>query len=70
MPELPEVLTYIETLEPRIAGQPLERVRVRSPSLLRTYDPPVSTLEGRTVRRLDRIGKRIVWSFDDDLFAV
>jgi formamidopyrimidine-DNA glycosylase len=75
MPELPEVLTYLETLGGRIAGQPLERVRVRSPSLLRTWDPPVSALEGRTVRGLQRIGKRIVWELPGDegessLFAV
>ena len=70
MPELPEVLTYLETLKPRIVGRPLEKVRVRSPSLLRTFDPPVSALEGRTLRNLERIGKRIVWALDDDLFAV
>ncbi|MEJ2504292.1 MAG: DNA-formamidopyrimidine glycosylase family protein [Gemmatimonadota bacterium] len=70
MPELPEVLTYLETLAPRIVGEPLERVRVRSPSLLRTYDPPVSALEGLTVRSLRRMGKRIVWALDDDIFAV
>ncbi len=76
MPELPEVVTYLETLRPRIVGQPLEKVRVRSPSLLKTYDPPVSALEGRTVTGLSRIGKRIVWEFDshphpqDSVFAV
>jgi len=75
MPELPEVVTYLETLKPRIVGQTLEQARVRSPSLLKTYDPPVSALEGRTVTGLARIGKRIVWEFEGDdgtadLFAV
>jgi formamidopyrimidine-DNA glycosylase len=66
MPELPEVATYLETLGPRLVGQPLEAVRIRSPSLLRTYDPPVSALTGRTVTGLRRIGKRIVWELDGD----
>lgn len=66
MPELPEVVTYIETLAPRIVGRPLESVRVRSPSLLRTYDPPAAALEGRTVTGVSRIGKRIVWEFERD----
>ena len=70
MPELPEVLTYLETLAPRILDQPLEAARIRSPSLLRTYDPPVSALEGRRVRALRRMGKRVVWEMDDALFAV
>jgi formamidopyrimidine-DNA glycosylase len=66
MPELPEIVTYLETLRPRIVGQPLEKARVRSPSLLRTWDPPVSALEGRTVIALSRIGKRIVWELEGD----
>ena len=70
MPELPEVLAYLETLAPRVVGQPLEAVRVRSPSLLRTYDPPVSALAGLRVRELRRVGKRLVFGFEDDLFAV
>lgn len=70
MPELPEVVVYIEALERRIVGQPIEGVRVRSASLLRTWDPPLSAIEGRAVRGLRRIGKRIVWELDDDLFVV
>lgn len=70
MPELPEVLLYLETLAPRIVGQPIERVRIRSPSLLRTYDPPVSELRGRRVEALRRLGKRVVWELEDELFAV
>ena len=70
MPELPEVLTYLETLAPRVVGERLEAVRVRSPSLLRTYDPPVSALADRRVTGLRRAGKRIVFGLEDELFAV
>ena len=70
MPELPDITVYIEALESRIFGQTLERVRITSPFLLRTVDPPVSALEGRTVRAIRRIGKRIAIGVDDDLWAV
>jgi formamidopyrimidine-DNA glycosylase len=70
MPELPEIELYLHALEPRVVGKTLERVRVRTPSLLRTFDPPLSAVHGRTVRGLRRIGKRIVFELDDDLFAV
>jgi formamidopyrimidine-DNA glycosylase len=70
MPELPDIAAYISALEPRIVGQPLERVRVASVFLLRTADPPLSSVEGRTVRELRRIGKRIAIGFDDDLWLV
>jgi formamidopyrimidine-DNA glycosylase len=70
MPELPEISLYMHALETRVVGRTLERVRLRSPSLLRTYDPPVSALQGKAVRALRRIGKRIVFEFDDQLFAV
>ena len=70
MPELPEIELYLHALGSRIAGQPLERVRVTSPSLLRTVDPPVSATFGKVVRRISRIGKRVVFEFDDDLFLV
>ncbi|HEX6559911.1 MAG TPA: DNA-formamidopyrimidine glycosylase family protein [Longimicrobiales bacterium] len=70
MPELPEILLYIHALEPRIAGQTIEQLRIASPSLLKTFDPPVSVLHGRTVRGLRRLGKRIVFDFDDELHAV
>ncbi|HUF14066.1 MAG TPA: DNA-formamidopyrimidine glycosylase family protein [Longimicrobiales bacterium] len=69
MPELPEVLLYIHALEPRVIGRELQKVRVRSPSLLRTYDPPLSATFGKTVRAMRRIGKRIVLELDDDLFV-
>jgi formamidopyrimidine-DNA glycosylase len=70
MPELPEVVVYLEALEPRIAGHTLERVRLRSASLLRTSDPPLTAVEGRRVAGLRRLGKRIVLEFDDALFLV
>ena len=70
MPELPEITAYIEGLERTIRGQPLERVRVRSPSLVRTWDPPLSAAEGLTVTGLERIGKRVVWAMEEDLFMV
>lgn len=70
MPELPEVALYITALEPRVLGQPLEKIRLRSPSLLRTYDPPLSAVEGRRVVGLRRLGKRIVFELEDELFVV
>jgi formamidopyrimidine-DNA glycosylase len=70
MPELPEITAYMNALERRIVGQTLERIRIASPSLLRSFDPPVSAVQGRTVRALRRIGKRIIWDMGDDLFLV
>ena len=70
MPELPDITIYLDALAPRIVGQPLERARVVSPSLLRTVDPPLSAAEGRRVVGLRRIGKRVVWEMEDKLFLV
>jgi formamidopyrimidine-DNA glycosylase len=70
MPELPDITIYLEALAPRIVGQPLERARVVSPSLLRTVDPPLSAAQGRQVVGLRRIGKRIVWEMEGKLFLV
>ncbi|MGP6157094.1 MAG: Fpg/Nei family DNA glycosylase [Vulcanimicrobiaceae bacterium] len=70
MPELPDVSSYISALEQRILGRPLERVSVASVSLLRTADPPLSAVEGRVVRQLRRIGKRIALGLDGDLWLV
>ncbi len=70
MPELPDVAIYIECLEPRILGATLERVRVASPFVLRSVDPPIGDVEGKVVRSLRRLGKRIVIALDDDLFMV
>jgi formamidopyrimidine-DNA glycosylase len=70
MPELPDVAAYMSALEPRIVGQPLERVRIAGISLLRTADPPLSEVDGRVVRELRRIGKRIAIGLDGDLWLV
>src|SRR2546428_1522056 len=70
MPELPDVLLYIESLEPRILRQQLERVRLASPFVVRSVAPPLSRIHGRTVRTLSRLGKQIIWEFDGDLFLV
>src|SRR6516165_11613081 len=70
MPELPDITAYLTALEMRILDQPLERIRLTSPFLLRTVQPPLQNLEGRTVRRLRRIGKRIAIGVDGDLWLV
>lgn len=70
MPELPEVNLYLHALRPRVVGETIERLRIRSPSLLKTWDPPVSEVHGKVVRDLSRLGKRVVFGLDDDLFAV
>jgi formamidopyrimidine-DNA glycosylase len=70
MPELPDVTAYISALEPRIIGQPLEHVRLASVFVLRTADPPIAAVEGRIVRELRRIGKRIAIGVDGDLWLV
>jgi formamidopyrimidine-DNA glycosylase len=70
MPELPDIAAYITALEPRIVGQPIEQVRLASPFLLRTVQPPVTDVEGRLVRELRRIGKRIAIGVEGDLWLV
>jgi formamidopyrimidine-DNA glycosylase len=70
MPELPDIVLYLEALTPRILGLPLERARVTSPFLLHSADPPLSAVEGKTVTGLRRLGKRIVWAMEDQLFLV
>ena len=70
MPELPDVELYLHALGPRITGQTLERVRIVSPFLLRSVTPAIGSLEGRRVLGLRRLGKRIVWALDEDLFVV
>jgi formamidopyrimidine-DNA glycosylase len=69
MPELPDIAAYITALEPRIVGQPLERVRLQSAFLLRTAQPPLTAVEGR-IRELRRIGKRIAFGVENDLWLV
>jgi len=70
MPELPDITVYIEALERRVAGTRLERVRLASPFLLRTALPPLSAAEGRAVRSLRRLGKRIAIGLEDGLWLV
>ena len=70
MPELPDIAAYINALEKRIVGQPIERIRLASPFLLRTVDPPLNLVEGRVVRELRRIGKRIAIGVEGDLWLV
>jgi formamidopyrimidine-DNA glycosylase len=70
MPELPDIAAYIGALESRIVGQPLERVRLASAFLLRTSQPPLASVEGRTVRELRRVGKRIAVGTEGDLWLV
>jgi len=70
MPELPDIAAYISALEPRIIGQPLKRVRLASAFLLRTAQPPITNAEGRVVRALQRIGKRIAIGVEGDLWLV
>src|SRR5580692_8401946 len=70
MPELPDIVAYVGGLESRIVDQPLERVRLANPFLLRTIQPTVSDVEGRTVREIRRIGKRIAIGVDGDLWLV
>lgn len=70
MPELPDVAAYISALEPRILGAMLERITVASVALLRSADPPLSEAQGRNVRELRRIGKRIAIGLDGDLWLV
>jgi formamidopyrimidine-DNA glycosylase len=70
VPELPEIVAYLDALEARVVGEVLERIRIRTPSLLRTFDPRVSALEGLRVTGVRRMGKRVVLQFEDDFFAV
>ena len=70
MPELPDITAYIVALEPRVVGQKLERVRLGSPFLLRTVQPPLASAEGRAVEKLRRVGKRIAIGMEGDLWLV
>ena len=70
MPELPDVVVYIEALTRHIVGQPLKRLNLLSPFVLRSVDPPIDSINGQVVRGLRRVGKRIVLEFDQDLFLV
>jgi len=70
LPELPDVVVYIEALTRHIAGQRLETIHLLSPFVLRSVDPPIDIVHGRIVRGVRRVGKRIVLEFDHDLFLV
>ena len=75
MPELPDITAYLTALTPRIVGQTVEHLRIASPLVLRTAIPPITSIDGKQIRSLRRIGKRIVFVFesqpaDDDLFLV
>jgi formamidopyrimidine-DNA glycosylase len=70
VPELPDIEIYIESLESRILGRTLTRIRIAGPSLLRSVDPPVEAAEGRRVASLRRIGKRIAIGLDGEIFLV
>ena len=70
MPELPDITVYIEALEARVVGQQVEAIRVASPFVVRTFDPPLSAIVGKQVLRLHRLGKRIAFELEEDLFLV
>jgi formamidopyrimidine-DNA glycosylase len=70
MPELPDITVYIEAIGRRVLGAALLRVRVNSPFLVRTFDPPLADTGGKTVREIRRLGKRIALGLDDDLWIV
>lgn len=70
MPELPDIELYLHALRPRIVGETLQRVRLASPFLVRSIDPPIGAVDGRTVVELRRLGKRIVWALEGDFFLI
>ncbi|HWP23151.1 MAG TPA: DNA-formamidopyrimidine glycosylase family protein [Candidatus Binatia bacterium] len=70
MPELPDIAIYIEALQLRLLNQPIEKIRIPGPFLLRSFDPPIRVAEGKKVLGFQRIGKRIVFELEDDLFLV
>ena len=70
MPELPDVTVYIEALSERVLNQPIQKIRIGSPFVLRSFDPPISAAEGKKVKALRRLGKRIVFELEEDLFLI
>jgi formamidopyrimidine-DNA glycosylase len=70
MPELPDILAYLEALRPKVVGQPIEEAKTLSPFVLRTVDPPFTEIVGKRVRMVNRLGKRIVLALEDDLYLV
>jgi formamidopyrimidine-DNA glycosylase len=70
VPELPDITVYVEALQRRVVGARLDEVRLKSPFLLRSVAPPISTVKGKIVQSIRRLGKRIVFAFEDDVFMV
>ena len=70
MPEFPDVTVYIEALAERVLNQPIQKIRIGSPFVLRSFDPPISAAEGKKVLALRRLGKRIVFELEDELFLI
>ena len=70
MPELPDVVVYVETLQRRIVGQTLERIRLVNPFVLRSAVPPIVEAQGKRVQEVRRLGKRIVIALEEELFLV
>lgn len=70
MPELPDIELYLHALRPRVAGQRLQRIRLASPFLVRSVEPPIRAADGKLVTGLRRLGKRVVFAMEDDLFLV
>jgi formamidopyrimidine-DNA glycosylase len=70
VPELPDVELYLHALTPRVIRQRIEGVRIGNPFIVRSFDPPVTEIVGHTVNSLRRLGKRIVFGLDDDLFVI
>ena len=70
MPELPDVLAYLTGLQRQIGGRRIDAIQLRSPFLVRTFEPKLDTAVGRRIGGFRRLGKRIVWALEDDLFLV
>ena len=70
MPEFPDVTVYIEALSERVLNQPIQNIRIGSPFVLRSFDPPIRAVEGRKVLALRRLGKRIVFELEENLFLI
>ncbi|HEY7316248.1 MAG TPA: DNA-formamidopyrimidine glycosylase family protein [Candidatus Binatia bacterium] len=70
MPELPDVTVYIDALNERVLNQPIQKIRIGSPFVMRSFEPPIREAEGKKVLALRRLGKRIVFELEDDLFLI
>jgi formamidopyrimidine-DNA glycosylase len=70
MPEFPDITVYIEALSERVLNQPIQKIRIGSPFVLRSFDPPIAAAEGKRILALRRLGKRIVFELEDGLFLI